>query len=221
MIVVTGGAGFIGSNLIRSLNERGYSNILLVDNLENGKKIHNLNQLNISDIILRDDFINQLENTDYFNKIEAIFHLGACSSTNEWDGNYLIRNNFEYSKSLLFWCVSKNVPFIYASSASVYGLGLIGFSEELACEKPINAYAYSKFIFDQYVRNFGTEITSQVVGLRYFNVYGCGEYHKQNMTSPIFNFYQQIKNKGKCNVFKGSHGVGDGEHQRDFVHVQD
>lgn len=221
MIIVTGGAGFIGSNIIRGLNKRGYSDILLVDNLLNGKKILNINDLNINDIILRDDFINRLTNGNDFNQVTAIFHLGACSSTTEWDGNYLIRNNFEYSKALFSWCSLKGVPFIYASSASVYGLAKEGFSENSFCEKPINAYAYSKYLFDHFIRKFHDKKSCQVVGLRYFNVYGPGECHKKNMTSPVFNFYQQLEDHGECKIFKGSHGVDDGEHKRDFVYVED
>lgn len=150
MILVTGGSGFIGSNLIRELNNCTNENILLVDDLTDGKKIHNIADLKIHDYIDKDDFLKSVSLV--IPKVSAVFHLGACSSTNEWNGKFLLKNNFEYSKCLYHECQLNSIPFLYASSASVYGLGKKNFSEKITSEKPINAYAYSKFLFDQYVR---------------------------------------------------------------------
>ena len=153
MIIVTGGAGFIGSNIVSSLNRRGESEILVVDDMSDGRKMHNLSDLNIADYLDKDDFRERILRDEKFPNIEAIFHQGACSATTEWDGRYLMRDNFEYSKLLLQWSQKIKAQFLYASSASVYGLGDNGFQEQRSCERPINMYAYSKFQFDQYVRS--------------------------------------------------------------------
>jgi ADP-L-glycero-D-manno-heptose 6-epimerase len=221
MIIVTGGAGLIGSNIVSMLNESGRSDILVVDHLKNGRKIHNLADLNICDYLDREDFISRIQNGFDFGKIEAVFHLGACSATTEWDGKFMMRNNYEYSKQLLHWCQKIGSQYMYASSASVYGLATSGFREYRDAEKPINMYAYSKFQFDQYVRSLAGSLMYQVVGLRYFNVYGPREAHKGSMSSTPFHFNNQILDSGVCKLFKGSDGYGDGEQQRDFVYVED
>jgi ADP-L-glycero-D-manno-heptose 6-epimerase len=221
MIIVTGGAGFIGSNLIKALNERGISNILLVDNLANGRKMHNIADLNIADYMDKSEFLANIAQPKFFGTVQAVFHQGACSATTEWDGQYVMKNNYDYSKQLLQACVSYNIPFIYASSASVYGNGEHGFSVDRACEHPINMYAYSKFQFDQYVRSILPETKSQIVGLRYFNVYGQREQHKGSMSSTAYHFNQQVIADNEVRLFAGCDGYGDGEQQRDFIHVDD
>ena len=172
MIIVTGGAGFIGSNLIRALNERGERNIVLVDDLKNGHKMHNIADLDIADYLAKDDFIGHIRAMNFPGNVRAVFHQGACSATTEWDGRYVMANNYDYSKELLHICRIDRIPFIYASSASVYGDGKNGFRVDRSCEQPINMYAYSKFQFDQYVRRILPFASSQIVGFRYFNVYG-------------------------------------------------
>jgi len=222
MIVVTGGAGFIGSNLVKALNQKGYTNIIVVDNLKNGVKFRNLVDCQIADYYDKRDFFEHLQNKSLKKKITAMFHLGACSSTTEWDGHYIMQNNYEYSKLLLHFCLKRGIPFIYASSASVYGNGTV-FKEEFQYEKPINMYAYSKFLFDQYVRQYlsDPELESQIVGLRYFNVYGARESHKGGMASVAFHFNNQIKISNKLKLFEGCDGYENGEQRRDFIHVQD
>ncbi|MDY0962489.1 ADP-glyceromanno-heptose 6-epimerase [Massilia sp. CFBP9026] len=221
MIIVTGGAGLVGSNIIAALNARGISNILVVDHLKNGRKMINLADLNFIDYMDREDFIARLRSGHSFGKVEAVFHEGACSATTEWDGQFIMRNNFEYSKELLHWCQRQNAQFLYASSASVYGLAEHGFSENRECEMPINMYAFSKFQFDQYVRSLKNELKRQVVGLRYFNVYGPRESHKGSMSSTPFHFNNQIVANGVARLFSGADGIGDGLQQRDFVYVED
>jgi ADP-L-glycero-D-manno-heptose 6-epimerase len=221
MIIVTGGAGFIGSNIIHTLNKQGEDDILLVDNLTNGYKMHNIADLNIADYMDKNEFIERLENPNFLTQIRGVFHQGACSATTEWDGHYVMANNYEYSKRLLTWCQTKQVPFIYASSASVYGMGEKGFSVDRNCEKPINMYAYSKFQFDQYVRRILPRATSQIVGLRYFNVYGLREQHKGSMSSTPFHFNNQLLVSDEVKLFAGCDGYADGEQQRDFVYVND
>jgi ADP-L-glycero-D-manno-heptose 6-epimerase len=221
MIIVTGGAGFIGSNLIRALNGRGENNILLVDHLTNGRKMHNIADLNIADYMDKTEFIEKIESPGFLNNVRAIFHQGACSTTTEWDGRYVMINNYDYSKRLLHRCIEKNIAFIYASSASVYGTGKHGFRVDRSCEHPINMYAYSKFQFDQYVRQILPESTNQVVGLRYFNVYGPREQHKDAMSSTAFHFNRQIIEQKKAKLFAGCDGFANGEQKRDFVYVDD
>ncbi|MDD5275340.1 MAG: ADP-glyceromanno-heptose 6-epimerase [Methylovulum sp.] len=221
MIIVTGGAGFIGSNLISTLNARGERNILLVDNLTNGQKMHNIADLDIADYMDKTEFKERIEAAHFFSGIRAIFHQGACSATTEWDGEYVMRNNYAYSKSLLHYCIAHNIPFIYASSASVYGSGAHGFSVDRSCERPINMYAYSKFQFDQYVRQLLPEAKSPIVGFRYFNVYGPREQHKGSMSSTAYHFNQQIIGQQIARLFAGCDGYADGEQRRDFVHVDD
>ncbi len=192
MIIVTGGAGFIGSNLVKGLNELGYEDILVVDNLANASKHLNLNGVFISDFLDKQDFLKVLSSLD---NVEAIFHQGACSSTTETDGEYMMRNNYQFSKVIFHHCLDQKIPFYYASSASVYGNGDNGFTEKRENEYPLNVYAFSKFMFDQYVLRHlqSGPINSPVVGLRYFNVYGYQENHKGSMASVIFHFYYQLR----------------------------
>ncbi len=222
MKVITGGAGFIGSNILRQLNNNSIEDILIVDDLTDGKKITNLSGCNFLDYIDLDNFIKELEiNKTLAKNIDVIFHQGACSSTTEWNGKYLMANNYEYSKKLLHFCHENITQFIYASSASVYGHGLNGFEEKRDNEDPINMYAFSKFQFDQYVRNNFKNFDNQIVGLRYFNVYGPGESLKGNQASAIYHFINQIIKSDEINLFKASDGYDDGEQLRDFIHVND
>tara|TARA_R110002095_G_scaffold209923_1_gene196782 strand:+ start:2116 stop:3057 length:942 start_codon:yes stop_codon:yes gene_type:complete len=219
MMIVTGGAGFIGSNILQGLNARGIEDILVVDDLTDGTKFKNMVDARIADYMDKDDFLDSLLGGDFEeSSIEAVFHQGACSSTTEWDGQFMMENNYEYSKTLLHFCQAHQIPFIYASSASVYGGGSV-FKEDLANEAPLNVYGYSKFLFDQYVRS--QTLTSQVVGLRYFNVYGPREQHKGSMASVAFHLNTQLLEKGEIKLFAGCDGYGDGEQVRDFIYVVD
>ncbi len=221
MIIVTGGAGFIGSNLIKALNERGRKDILVVDNLSNGHKFVNLVDCEIADYLDKAAFREQLNaGGDLDETVEAVFHLGACSTTTEWDGRYLLDNNYAYSKTLLHYCLENEIPFIYASSAAVYGAKQ-SFREGREHERPLNAYGYSKFLFDQYVRRHLAQARSAVVGLRCFNVYGPREAHKGPMASVAYHFYRQAQETGRMRLFQGSGGYADGEQRRDFIYVDD
>ena len=221
MIVVTGGAGFIGSNLVKALNERGVTNILVVDDLEDGTKFKNIADCEIMDYMDKDLFMDKIEAREPFEeKIDVIFHNGACSSTTEWNGAFMMDINYEYSKALLHYCIDEDAQYIYASSASVYGDGST-FKEEREYEKPLNVYGYSKFLFDQYVRRLQPTLKTQVVGLRYFNVYGPREQHKGTMASVAFHFNNQVADGGNLRLFEGCDGYGNGEQRRDFVYVGD
>lgn len=220
MIVVTGGAGFIGSNLVFKLNQIGHKDIIIVDNLTNGLKGLNLTNLKFSDYIDFEVFHDFLDNYRA-ETITHIFHLGACSSTKEWNGRYLMDNNYEYSKRLLHWCQVNSCSLIYASSAAIYGLGAKGFTEGQESEFPINMYAVSKWAFDNYIRLNFRKLTSQVVGLRYFNVFGPNETHKNDMSSPVHQFSKQIIESNECLIFGAYDGIQKGQHKRDFVYVSD
>ncbi len=222
MIIVTGGAGFIGSNIVKALNERGREDILVVDDLKDGVKFRNIADCEIADYWDKDDFLAFIEGGESFPlEVDAIFHEGACSATTEWDGKYMMRNNFEYSKRLLHYCLEQKIPYLYASSASVYGAGP-NFKEERQFEEPLNVYGYSKFLFDQYVRRILPSAESQVVGFRYFNVYGPREQHKGSMASVAFHLNNQLlAGDGVVKLFEGSDGYGDGEQRRDFIYVSD
>jgi ADP-L-glycero-D-manno-heptose 6-epimerase len=221
MIVVTGGAGFIGSNIVAALNARGRTDVLVVDDLQDGAKFRNLADVEIMDYIDKEDFLRQIAaGADLGAPVEAIFHEGACSTTTEWDGRYMMRNNYDYSKALLHWCLKRRVAFLYASSASVYGAGRV-FSERREYEEPLNVYGYSKFLFDQYVRRLLPSAASQVVGFRYFNVYGPREQHKGSMASVAYHLHRQLQEGDRVRLFEGCDGYGDGEQRRDFVYVGD
>jgi ADP-L-glycero-D-manno-heptose 6-epimerase len=220
MIIVTGGAGFIGSNIVKSLNDQGYTDIMVVDDLEDGTKFVNLADLEIADYIDKDDFLELIKSDIEFPGLEAIFHEGACSSTTEWDGKFMMQNNYQYSVELLHYCLDHKVPFLYASSASVYGSGPV-FTEAREHEKPLNVYGYSKFQFDQYVRRVLPEADSQVIGFRYFNVYGPREQHKGSMASVAYHLNTQIKNGENPKLFEGCDGYPNGGQTRDFVYVGD
>ena len=219
MIVVTGAAGFIGSNLVAGLNRRGVTDIVAVDDLTDGTKFRNLADLEIADYFDKDEFLALAEGDALPDGIEAVFHQGACSNTTEWNGEFMMEVNYRYSKLLLAFCQGRRIPFIYASSASVYGMGP-KYTEDPVAEKPINLYAYSKHLFDQYARRVKSP-QAQIAGLRYFNVYGPREQHKGGMASTAFHFNNQVEQDGECRLFEGCDGYKDGEQRRDFVYVDD
>jgi ADP-L-glycero-D-manno-heptose 6-epimerase len=221
MIIVTGGAGFIGSNLVRALNAAGHSDILVVDDLRDARKILNLSDCRIADYIDMHEFATRMAaGHDFGAKLEAIFHQGACTDTTEWNGLLMMRTNYDFSRHVLKYATERRVPLVYASSASVYGAGReFRVSEE--CERPINVYAFSKLMFDRHVRQVSGTFRSPVIGLRYFNVYGPGEAHKGGMASVIHHFREQLKSGDEIRLFAGSDGYGDGEQVRDFIHVDD
>jgi len=219
-IVVTGAAGFIGSNLVRALNARGERDIIAVDNLADADKFRNLSDCDIADYQDQDEFIARVTAGDFEDDITAVLHQGACADTMETDGRFMLRNNYRYSVTLLDHCQDNVIPFLYASSASVYGAGT-GFAERRENEAPLNVYGYSKFLFDQYVRRMLPERTAQVAGFRYFNVYGPREQHKGAMASVAFHLFHQFRQSGRVKLFEGSGGYGAGEQRRDFVFVDD
>lgn len=219
MLIVTGGAGFIGSNVVKALNDAGERDILVVDDLRDGTKCRNLADCDIADYMDLHDFSAAIE-AGTLARPRAILHQGACSSTVEWDGHYMMQNNYEYSKRVLHYCLGNEVPLVYASSASVYGSGPT-FVEDRAHERPLNMYAYSKFLFDAYVRRHLPTARTPVVGLRYFNVYGPREAHKEGMASVAFHFNNQVREDGEVRLFEGSDGYANGEQRRDFIYVGD
>ena len=220
LTVVTGAAGFIGSQLVAALNRAGVTEVLAVDDLENGAKVRNLAGAEIADYLDKRDFLVQLESGRLDGSIDAILHQGACADTMEPDGRYVMENNYAYSKAVFDWCQDEQVPLIYASSAAVYGPGQ-EFGEVRENEEPLNVYAYSKFLFDEYVRKRLVERSAQVAGLRYFNVYGPNEAHKGRMASVSFQAFHQFRADRRVKLFVGSDGYEDGGQQRDFVHVDD
>ena len=220
-IIVTGAAGFIGSNIVKALNRRGETDIIAVDNLTNGHKFRNLADCDIAHYLDKHEFIRQVREHLIAHDIRAVFHQGACSNTMEHNGQYMMENNYQYSLDLLDWCQDERIPFLYASSAAVYGKGT-AFREERALEKPLNVYGYSKFLFDQVVRRrIAQGLTAQVVGFRYFNVYGMREQHKGRMASVAYHHFNQYRSQGYVNLFGAYENYGDGEHSRDFVSVED
>jgi ADP-L-glycero-D-manno-heptose 6-epimerase len=227
MIVVTGGAGFIGSNLVRELNRRGRDDIVVVDDLSDGRKFSNLVDCRIADYLDKSELLERLKRRD-LRKIEAIFHQGACAVTTEWNGRYMMETNYRYSVELLEHCLAESVPLIYASSAAVYGASSVFRENDVAAERPLNVYGYSKLLFDSYVRRRCKERRGRrakrrapVVGLRYFNVYGPGEAHKGAMASVAFHLHGQVAATGLVKLFEGSGGYAAGEQRRDFVYVGD
>ena len=222
MIIVTGGAGFIGSAIVWRLNSLGEDNILIVDELEHDEKWKNLVGLRFLDFIHKEDFIRQVEAGNNF-EAKAIIHMGANSSTTEKDADHLLRNNYEYTKFLAKYCIGKGVRFIYASSAATYGDGKLGFNDdEGICQslKPLNMYGYSKNLFDLWA--IKQNIISKIVGVKYFNVFGPNEYHKGDMRSVVHKAFEQINSTGKVKLFKSrSPNYKDGEQMRDFIYVKD
>jgi ADP-L-glycero-D-manno-heptose 6-epimerase len=218
MIVVTGGAGFIGSNLVHSLNAEGKTDILIVDRL--GENFRNLCDLQFSDFIEPEAFRHAIETRGLCDGITAIFHQGACADTTCSDGHYMMENNFSFSKALLHFAIERKIPLVYASSAAVYGASKL--SQPIpANERPLNLYALSKLAFDNHVRSLTGTGDSTVVGLRYFNVYGPRERHKGRMASMVYQLHRQIQETGYAKLFEGTDGYGDGEQRRDFVFVGD
>lgn len=225
MIVVTGGAGFIGSNLVKALNQRGHQDVMVVDDLSDGTKFVNLADCSLGDYLDKRDFRRRVEaelrgEPAQLPEIEAIFHEGACSDTTEWDGHFMLDNNFEYSKVLLHFCQQRGIPFLYASSAATYG-GSEVFQEAPEHEKPLNVYGYSKLLFDQHVRQRWDSLTTQVVGFRYFNVYGPREQHKGKMASVAYHHHTQVKAGENPKLFGTYDGYEAGMQSRDFVYVGD
>ena len=218
--IVTGAAGFIGSNIVKALNERGIRDIVAVDNLTKADKFKNLVDCEIAEYVDKKDFLDVVESGELGGDVDAVFHQGACSDTMETDGRYMMENNYRYSLSLLDWCLEEGVPLMYASSASVYGDGK-EFREDRSFEAPLNVYGYSKFLFDQAVRERIDGASSQIAGFRYFNVYGPRESHKARMASVSFHFFNQYRATGKVRVFEGTDGYSHGEQRRDFVSVED
>ena len=221
MIVVTGGAGFIGSNLVLELNKKGHSDVVVVDNLVDAHKYRNLVGAEIVDYVDKEDFLSMVTGrAGWLGEVEAIFHQGACTSTTETDGRYMMKNNYEHSKAILDLCLERQVPLIYASSAAVYGAGT-AFGENPANEGPLNIYGFSKLLFDVHVRRLLPTAESQIVGLRYFNVYGPRESHKGPMASMVLQLDDQLKDSGKARLFGSTDGYEAGEQRRDFVYVGD
>lgn len=219
-IIVTGGAGFIGSAIVWRLNELGHDNVLIVDRLDETDKWKNLAPLKFADYIDADDFIEDL---DDFKDAKTLLHLGACSSTTETDADYMFRNNYQYTQDLARWAIKQDVRFIYASSAATYGDGSAGMNDgldELAKLRPLNIYGYSKHLFDQYAARNG--MFESIVGLKYFNVFGPNENHKEDMRSLVNKAFDQISETGKLQLFKSANpDYEDGEFGRDFVYVKD
>lgn len=226
MIIVTGGAGFIGANLVHELNHAGHRDILVVDNLKpapnlSGPKFLNLAGATYADYMDKREFRQALAAGHFSNSaISAILHQGACSNTLEDDGQYMMDNNHTYSKELLHFALGRSIPLVYASTAATYGAST-SFAVDAANERPLNVYGYSKLVFDNYVRQLTPTISSTVVGLRYFNVYGPREQHKGRMASVIHHFTRQLLDTGTIRMFEGSGGYSDGEQRRDFVFVRD
>lgn len=223
-ILVTGAAGLIGSALIWHLNKLGYSNILASDFLDKDNKFLNLVPLQFSDYIEADDLINMVNfNDKKLRNISCVFHLGACSHTTEQDCRYLIKNNYEYTKSLAQYAVNNNIRFIYASSAATYGNGENGMDDDdnkINILRPLNMYAYSKQLFDLYAQK--NNFLNKIYGMKYFNVFGPNEYHKENMRSMVLKSYEQILNTGKVKLFRSyNSNYLDGQQMRDFLYIKD
>jgi ADP-L-glycero-D-manno-heptose 6-epimerase len=218
-IIVTGAAGFIGSNIVKALNDRGEQRVIAVDNLTKADKFKNLVDCEIDDYLDKTEFVERFRRGD-FGKVRAVFHEGACSDTMETDGRYMMDNNFRYSREVMDICLANDVQFLYASSAATYG-GSSKFVEEREYEKPLNVYGYSKLLFDQIVRQVMPKAKSQIVGFRYFNVYGQRETHKGRMASVAFHNFNQFRSDGKVRLFGEYNGYAAGEQTRDFISVED
>ena len=218
--IITGAAGFVGSNLVKALNDRGEHNIIAVDNLKQADKFKNLVNCEIADYLGKEDFLKKLQDGFFDGLVAVVLHQGACSDTMETDGLYMMENNYRYSLELLNYCQNEEIPFLYASSASVYGAGRV-FKESREYEAPLNVYAYSKFLFDQIVRRRWHKRSAQIVGLRYFNIYGPHEQHKGRMASVAYHFFNQYLADGKVKLFEGCDGYANGGQLRDFVSIED
>lgn len=220
MIILTGGAGFIGSNFLKLLNQKGYNDVIIVDNLSNSSKWKNLVGKRFKYYINKNDFLANLDKFN-FSTAEAIFHFGACSSTSEQNIDYLFSNNLEYSKSLAKKAIENSIPFVYASSAATYGNGDQGYSDNVYYDlRPLNAYGFTKHLFDLWVIEKGYD--ELFIGLKFFNVFGPNEYHKNEMASMVYKAFNQVKNSGKVKLFKSyNDDYEDGEQLRDFIYVDD
>ena len=223
MIIVTGGAGFIGSAIIAALNNRKVTDILVVDQLGCDQKWKNLRNLSFADYVEKDDFLEMVIEDKLDGSVDAVLHLGACSDTTETNASYLLKNNYEYTKLLAQWSNKNNIRFIYASSAATYGDGSAGFGDDenkIENLRPLNMYGYSKHLFDLWARRTG--LLKKIVGLKYFNVFGPNEYHKANMRSFCLKAFEQINATGKVHLFKSyKPDFGDGEQVRDFIYIKD
>ncbi len=223
MIIVTGGAGFIGSAFIAKLNAEGREDIIVVDDLGSSTKWKNLVKRRYVDFFHKSTFMEMVVSNRVHFPVEAIIHLGACSTTTEQDAGYLLENNFHYTSFLLDWVLTRRVRFIYASSAATYGDGSLSFSDEDEVTRklrPINMYGYSKQLFD--LRILREELQDRVAGVKFFNIFGPNEYHKGDMTSVVFKAFHQIRETGKVRLFKSYRPeYGDGGQMRDFVYIKD
>ena len=223
MIVVTGGAGFIGSAIVWKLNQLGKTNIIIVDELGKDEKWKNLVGLKYADFINKLEFIEQILDDVIPYSVDAIIHMGANSSTTEKDADHLMDNNYHYTKELAKYCIEKNIRFIYASSAATYGNGGLGFNDDedsLETLRPLNMYGYSKQIFDLWAKHNG--VLDRIVGIKYFNVYGPNEYHKGDMRSVVHKAFEQVRDTGKVRLFKSLNPkYKDGEQMRDFIYIKD
>lgn len=221
MIVVTGGAGFIGSCFLKKLNDMGVNDILVVDQLGTDAKWKNLVGKQVADVVHKASFRKHLLAGEYGAEIEAIVHLGACSRTTEENADYLLENNYEYSKDLARYAADRNIRFLYASSAATYGSGESGYSdEEFDALEPLNMYGFSKHLFDNWVRRNGYD--ARFVGIKFFNVFGPNEYHKGDMASLVYKAYRQVRNTNVIRLFKSYRPeYAHGEQKRDFIYVKD
>lgn len=220
-IIVTGGAGFIGSCVVRELNNRGIEDIIIVDNITTTDKWMNMRNKKYIKYVHKSEFLAELPS---YESVTAIVHMGAQSATTERDFDYLWENNFEYTKTLWNYCAEKKIQFIYASSAATYGDGELGFDDKMDIDQllPLNGYGYSKQLFDQWVKHQAKAYPAQYAGLKFFNVYGPNEYFKGSMASMIFHGYKQIMESGKIKLFKSCNpDYADGGQLRDFVYVKD
>ncbi len=221
-VIVTGGAGFIGSAFVWKLNREGIEEILVVDQLRHGEKWKNLVGLRYVDYLQKDDFLRRILDGSLAFRPEAIVHMGACSSTTETDADYLMENNFRFTRVLAEWAVASGVRFVYASSAATYGGGEAGFSDsvEISRLRPLNLYGYSKHRFDLHAERTG--LLERIVGLKFFNVFGPNEYHKGEMASVVFKAFQQVRDTGRVRLFESHRGdCAHGEQRRDFVYIKD
>ena len=221
-VIVTGGAGFIGSAFIWKLNREGIDDILVVDSLGTGEKWRNLVSLRYTDCVHKNDFLQQITTDTLRFTPEAVVHMGACSSTTERNADYLMANNYRFTRSLAEWAAARGIRFLYASSAATYGNGEAGFGDDADLSRltPLNMYGFSKHLFDQFAERSG--LLKQMAGLKFFNVFGPNEYHKGEMASVVFKAFHQIREEGQISLFRsGRPDYADGEPRRDFIYVKD